>query len=87
MKKGEVIKYESKISDCSVLKNIWVITEREHWRKGRFGVQVSLHLDILSLKVFGSLKKWFSAQNWQSSRQRLIVVGSAVWANKVEKMT
>ena len=53
--KGEIVKYYSKVSDCSVLKNISVITEREQQKK-TWGVKLmSLHLDTLSLKVFGRL--------------------------------
>lgn len=34
--KGGIIKHNFKVSNCSVLKSIIVITEREHRRKGRF---------------------------------------------------
>ena len=42
-------------SDCSVLKNICVITERANiGERAELVLEImSLHLDILSLKVFG----------------------------------
>lgn len=64
--KGEMVRYDPKVSDCSVLKNISVITEREHWGSADFGVQLmSLHLNIRVWRyLVDSLKNGLVAWNW-----------------------
>lgn len=65
-------KYDPTVSDCSVLKNISIITEREHWRNGRLWGEVSKFAFEFE-GIDRQFEKWFNSSELVVSYIQMVV--------------